>query len=47
MSGSITKALSQELSEYETSKGAVKFPKDKALPKGLIKKLLKARIAEL
>jgi uncharacterized protein YdhG (YjbR/CyaY superfamily) len=47
MSGTVTEALAQELSGYETSKGAVKFPNDRPLPKSLIKKLLKARIAEV
>ena len=47
MSGSITAALAEDLSDYETSKGAVKFTSDKPLPKSLIKKLLKARITEI
>jgi uncharacterized protein YdhG (YjbR/CyaY superfamily) len=47
MSGTVIEALAQELSGYETSKGAVKFPNDRPLPKSLIKKLLKARIAEV
>ena len=47
MSGTITAALADELSVYETSKGAVKFTKDKPLPRKLIRKLIKARIAEV
>ena len=46
MSGSTIALLAQELSDYKTSKGAVRFPSDKPLPKNLIKKLIKARIAE-
>lgn len=47
MSGSVIQSLSRELSAYETSKGAVKFPNDRPLPKSLIKKLIQARVAEI
>lgn len=37
----------QELLKYKTSKGAIQFPLDKALPIGLIKKLIKYRISSI
>jgi len=35
-----------ELSGYETSKGTIKFPLDKPLPIGLIKKIVRYRVKE-
>jgi uncharacterized protein YdhG (YjbR/CyaY superfamily) len=40
------KVFSNELSKYETSRGTVKFPLDKKLPVGLIKKITKFRVNE-
>jgi uncharacterized protein YdhG (YjbR/CyaY superfamily) len=47
MSGSITNTLAADLKGYETSKGAVRFPVNNPLPATLVRKLVKARIAEI
>jgi uncharacterized protein YdhG (YjbR/CyaY superfamily) len=41
------RAHAKELSEYDLAKGTVRFPAKKPLPTGLVKKLVKTRIAEL
>lgn len=46
MSGSTVEAFKEELKEFETSKGTIKFTAKKPLPVGLVKKLVKARLAE-
>ena len=40
------RAFQQELSAYEFSKGAVKFPLDQPLPLDLITRIVKFRVAE-
>jgi uncharacterized protein YdhG (YjbR/CyaY superfamily) len=45
-SGSTLANLAAELDGYAKSSGAVQFTPDKPLPKALVRKLLKARIAE-
>ena len=47
MSGSIVEAHGDELKGYDTSKGTIRFPPDKPLPAALVRKLVKARIAEI
>ena len=46
MSGSIVAAHEDLLKDYDTSKGAIRFPAARPLPATLVKKLVKARIAE-
>lgn len=41
-----TQAFKQELSAYESSKGAVKFPLDSPMPLDLISRIVKFRLAE-
>lgn len=46
MSSSTIKAFRDELKNYETSKGTIRFQPDRSLPTGLVRKLVKARIKE-
>jgi len=43
---SVIKAFTNELKGFEISKGTVHFPVDKPLPAALVKKMVKARLAE-
>ncbi len=45
MSSSTVAAHRDELKDYDTSKGTIRFPADKPLPAALVQKLVKARIA--
>jgi uncharacterized protein YdhG (YjbR/CyaY superfamily) len=47
MSGKVVAALRDALARYETTKGAIRFRPDSVPPATLIRKLVKARIAEL
>ena len=47
MSGYILDKFTAELSRFEVSKGTVRFPVDKPLPAALIKKIIKARLAQM
>lgn len=43
---SLVGAFKNELKGFSTSKGSIHFPTDKPLPTALIKKLVKARVAQ-
>jgi uncharacterized protein YdhG (YjbR/CyaY superfamily) len=46
MSSSTLEAYKDELEDYDTSKGTIRFQADKPLPAALVRKLVKSRIAE-
>jgi len=46
MSSTTVEAHKNELKDYDTSKGTIRFQADKPLPDALVRKLVKARIAE-
>jgi uncharacterized protein YdhG (YjbR/CyaY superfamily) len=46
MSPAVVEAHAKDLQRYELGKGSVQFPASKPLPAALVRKLVKARIAE-
>jgi uncharacterized protein YdhG (YjbR/CyaY superfamily) len=46
MSFSTVETHKDELEDYDTSKGTIRFQADKPLPAALVRKLVKARVAE-
>ena len=46
MSPAVIAAHAEELRGFETSKGTIRFQPDKPLPAGLVRRLVKARLAE-
>jgi uncharacterized protein YdhG (YjbR/CyaY superfamily) len=47
MSGAVIEANQEALKEYRTSKGTVQFMPEKPLPAALIRRVIKARMAEI
>ena len=46
MNASLLDAMGEELKQYRTSKGTIQFAVDRPLPATLVKKIVKARVAE-
>jgi hypothetical protein len=46
MSGTVLQGFRDELAEYKTSKGTIRFTPDRPLPSALVKRIVGARIAE-
>ena len=46
MSGSIVAEFKTDLNQFETSKGTIRFQPDRPIPPPLVRKLVKARIAQ-
>jgi uncharacterized protein YdhG (YjbR/CyaY superfamily) len=44
--GAVMEAFKSELKGFSISKGTIQFPTDKPLPSVLVKKLVKARVAQ-
>ena len=46
MSGTVLEGFRDELSDYPTSKGTIRFTPARPLPRALVKRIVRARIAE-
>jgi uncharacterized protein YdhG (YjbR/CyaY superfamily) len=47
MTAAVRRANAAELKGYKTSKGTVRFPPTRPVPSGFVRRIVKARIAEL
>jgi uncharacterized protein YdhG (YjbR/CyaY superfamily) len=43
----VVQSLKDELKDYDTSKGTIRFPAERPLPPALVRKLVKLRIAKI
>lgn len=46
VTGGSARELKKELAPYRAGKGTLRFPLDRPLPKGLIRKFIRVRVAE-
>jgi uncharacterized protein YdhG (YjbR/CyaY superfamily) len=46
MSAALIASMKRELKHFSTAKGTIRFPSDKPLPASLVKKIVKARVAQ-
>jgi uncharacterized protein YdhG (YjbR/CyaY superfamily) len=46
MSAALIEQFKEDLKNYQTAKGTIRFPVDKPLPATLVKKFVKARVAQ-
>jgi uncharacterized protein YdhG (YjbR/CyaY superfamily) len=46
LSSSVLEKFKSKLAGYETSRGTIRFPFDRPLPSSLVRKIVKARIAQ-
>ena len=46
LNGRLIEEFARDLAKYKTSKGAIQFPVDEPLPTPLVKKIVKARVAQ-
>ncbi|HTP13036.1 MAG TPA: DUF1801 domain-containing protein [Bacteroidota bacterium] len=46
LSGSVVERFRRELAGYETSRGTIRIPFDRPLPASLIRKIVRARVAQ-